>query len=107
MRALAERNISADVFDGLFLGTTIPQQPGFYGAPWLSALIGAGGITGPTISQACTTSSRVIANAAMEIELGTHSAILAVLCDRTSNSPHIYYPNPFAAGGVGETEDWV
>ncbi len=106
-RALAERKISAEVFDGLFLGTTIPQQSGFYGAPWVSALIGAVGITGPTISQACATSGRVIANAAMEIELGTHSAILAVLCDRTSNSPHIYYPNPLAAGGVGEKEDWV
>lgn len=107
MRALAERKISPEVFDGLFLGTTIPQQSGFYGASWVSALIGAVGITGPTISQACATSGRVIANAAMEIELGTHSAILAVLCDRTSNSPHIYYPNPLAAGGVGETEDWV
>ena len=43
----------------------------------------------------------------MEIEFGTHSAILALLCDRTSNSPHIYYPNPTAIGGVGEAEDWV
>ena len=42
-----------------------------------------------------------------EIELGTHETILALLCDRTSNSPHIYYPNPMAVGGVGETEDWV
>ena len=106
-RALAERKISIEVFDGLFLGTTIPQRSAFYGAPWVSAMIGAVGITGPTISQACATSGRVIASAAMEIESGTQSAVLAVLCDRTSNSPHIYYPNPLAAGGVGEKEDWV
>jgi acetyl-CoA acetyltransferase len=86
---------------------TVPQQFSFYGAPWAAALIGAPSITGPTISQACATSGKVIAAAAMEIEQGTHTAILALLCDRTSNSPHIYYPNPLAAGGVGDTEDWV
>ena len=28
-------------------------------------------------------------------------------CDRTSNGPHIYYPNPRGAGGTGTAEDWV
>lgn len=107
VRALAERKIPADVLDGLFLGMTVPQQSGFYGAPWAAGLIGNPNITGPTIGQACATSAKVIASAAAEIELGTHSAILALLCDRTSNSPHIYYPNPMGAGGIGETEDWV
>lgn len=106
-KALAERNIAPDVLDGLFLGLTVPQQSSFYGAPWVAGLIGAIGATGPTISQACATSARAITSAAMEIELGTHTAILALLCDRTSNSPHIYYPNPLAVGGVGDTEDWV
>ena len=105
--ALAERKISAEVLDGLFLGLTVPQQFSFYGAPWAAGLIGAPGITGPTFSQACATSGKVIASAAMEVELGTHSAILALLCDRTSNSPHIYYPNPLAIGGIGDKEDWV
>ncbi len=107
VRALADRQISAEVFDGLFLGLTVPQQHSFYGAPWAAGLIGAPGITGPILSQACATSGKVITTAAMEVELGTHSAILALLCDRTSNSPHIYYPNPLAPGGVGKTEDWV
>ncbi len=106
-KVLAEREIPVDVLDGLFLGMTVPQQSSFYGAPWAAGLIGAPGITGPTISQACATSARVIAGAALEIEQGTHSAILALLCDRTSNSPHIYYPNPMGIGGVGDTEDWV
>ncbi|MEE9297337.1 MAG: thiolase family protein [Phycisphaerae bacterium] len=105
--ALSERHIATEAFDGLFLGTTVPQKSGFYGAPWVAGLIGAPGITGPIISQACATSGRVIADAAMEIELGTHSAILALMCDRTSNSPHVYYPNPMGIGGVGDTEDWV
>ncbi|UCE59152.1 MAG: thiolase family protein [Phycisphaerales bacterium] len=105
--ALADRKIAPEVFDGLFLGWTVPQQYGFYGAPWVAGMIGAPGITGPSFSQACATSGRVIASAAMEIEQGTHSAILAVLCDRTSNSPHIYYPNPLGIGGVGDKEDWV
>ncbi|MBU0718117.1 MAG: thiolase family protein [Planctomycetes bacterium] len=105
--ALAARKISPEVLDGLFLGTTVPQQFGFYGAPWAAGLIGAPNITGPSISQACATSGKVISAAAMEIELGTHSTILALLCDRTSNSPHIYYPNPRAVGGIGDTENWV
>ena len=107
VRALAQRNISAGVFDGLYLGSTVPQQYGFYGGPWVAGLIGAPGVTGPLLSQACATSGKVISGAAMEIELGTHSAILALLCDRTSNSPHIYYPNPLGVGGVGDKEDWV
>lgn len=105
--ALAQRKIPPDALDGLFLGMTVPQQSSFYGAPWAAGLIGNPDISGPTISQACATSGKVITAAAMEVELGLHSAILALLCDRTSNSPHIYYPNPNAPGGVGEKEDWV
>ena len=107
VKALAERRVSPEVFDGLFLGMTVPQQHSFYGAPWAAGLIGAPGITGPTISQACATSGRVIASAAMEVELGMHSCVLALLCDRTSNSPHIYYPNPLGVGGIGDKEDWI
>ncbi len=107
VRALAERRIPADVFDGLLLGFTVPQRSGFYGAPWVAGLVGAPAVTGPIISQACATSGRVIATAATEIECDSHSVLLALLCDRTSNSPHIYYPNPMGIGGVGEKEDWV
>ncbi len=107
VKALADRKIAPEVFDGLFLGMTVPQQSSFYGAPWVAGMIGATGITGPVISQACATSGKVITAAAMEIEHGTHSAILTILCDRTSNSPHIYYPNPMGTGGIGEKEDWV
>jgi acetyl-CoA acetyltransferase family protein len=107
VKALSERKIDPEVFDGLVLGLTVPQQFSFYGGPWVAGMIGAPGITGPTIGQACATSGKVIATAAMEVELGTRGLVLALLCDRTSNSPHIYYPNPLAVGGVGKTEDWV
>lgn len=106
-RALEERKISPAAFDSLFLGMTIPQKSSFYGAPWLAGLIGARGITGPTIAQACATSVRVLGSAAVEIETGQSQAILTITCDRTSNGAHIYYPNPLGPGGMGEKEDWV
>ncbi len=106
-RALKERKIAPDTFDALFLGMTVPQRHSFYGAPWLAALIGAPGVTGPVLSQACATSARVLASAAAEIETGMSQAILGVTLDRCSNGPHVYYPNPLGPGGKGDAEDWV
>lgn len=106
-RALEERRITPETFDALHLGMTVPQRHAFYGAPWLAALIGAPNITGPTINQACATSARVLASAAFEVELGDVRAILALTCDRTSNGPHLLYPNPLGPGGKGDAEDWV
>ncbi len=54
---LEAKDISPESFDSLVLGMTVPQKHSFYGAPWLSALVGAPGITGPTVSQACATSA--------------------------------------------------
>ncbi len=106
-RALPARGISPKVFDGLILGMTIPQKYCFYGVPWMAAMIGAAGITGPAISQACATSARCVASASESVELGLNETVLVVTCDRTSNGPHIYYPNPLGTGGTGEKEDWV
>lgn len=106
-RALAERNLAPTEFDALFLGTTVPSQGAFYGAPWVAGMIGAEGLTGPTIAQACATSARVLANAASEVENGNANAILCVTADRTSNGPHMLYPNPQNPGGRGDAEDWV
>ena len=104
---LKERGIAPADLDGVTLGMSVPQRGSFYGAPWLSGLFGADRITGPTVSQACATSARVIASMAMEVETGQAEALLGVTCDRTSNGPHIYYPDPSAPGGRGATEDWV
>ena len=105
--AFPGRRISPKMFDGIVLGMTIPQKSSFYGAPWMAGMIGASGITGPTISQACATSAKCVSVASEEIELGNNETILVVTCDRTSNGPHIYYPNPLGIGGTGDKEDWV
>jgi acetyl-CoA acetyltransferase family protein len=104
---LDKREIAPDVFDSLFLGITVTQRSAFYGAPWLAGLLGAPKITGPTLSQACATSPRVLADAAKEIELGERDCILTVCCDRTSNGPHVYFPDPGGPGGTGQKEDVV
>ncbi|MFQ5943148.1 MAG: thiolase family protein [Anaerolineales bacterium] len=111
VQALEERELEASEFDALYLGTTVPSRSSFYGAPWLAGLIGAEEITGPTISQACATSARVIGSAAYEVEAnaanGSTPALLCVTADRTSNGPHMVYPNPLAPGAKPEIEDWV
>lgn len=108
-QALEERDISPEEFTALYLGMTVPSKGSFYGAPWLAGLIGAEKITGPVFSQACATSARVIGSAAYTVEAGNGSqpTILCVTTDRTSNGPHLIYPNPLAPGGRGEAEDWV
>lgn len=108
-RALTERSIPPGIFDALFLGLTVPAKGAFYGAPWLAGLIGADGISGPTLSQGCATSARVVGSAAVELEAadGADRAILCVTADRTSNGPHLLYPNPLGPGGRGDAEDWV
>lgn len=106
-RFLKERSIPAEALDRLVLGFTVPQKQSFYGAPWMAGMIGAHGISGPNVSQACATSARVLATAALEVEAGLSSCVLAVTCDRTSNGAHVYFPNPGGTGGMGETEDVV
>lgn len=105
--AFPARRITPDMFDGVVLGMTIPQKNCFYGGPWLAGLVGAPGITGPMINQACATSAKCVSEASAGLELGANESILVVTCDRTSNGPHVYYPNPLGIGGMGEKEDWV
>jgi acetyl-CoA acetyltransferase family protein len=107
-RALAERRIEPTVFDSLFFGLTVPSPHSFYAAPWAAALIGNADISGPTIMQACATSARLIGQAAGEVDGDRgQCCILGIAADRTSNGPHIYYPDGSGAGGRGTTEDWV
>ncbi|MBN1222794.1 MAG: thiolase family protein [Candidatus Aminicenantes bacterium] len=105
--AFTGRRLSPEMFDSVVLGMTVPQKNCFYGGPWMAAMIGAVGVTGPTIAQACATSARCVGVASQEIEMGDNETILVVTCDRTSNGPHIYYPNPMGTGGTGDKEDWV
>jgi acetyl-CoA acetyltransferase len=104
---LALRKIDPAAFDFAVLGTTRPERSAFYGVPWLMGLVGAGHVAGPTVSQACATSVRALQTVVREVAAGDSTAALAIACDRTSNGPHIYYPNPAGAGGTGESEDFI
>ena len=105
--ALEAAGCEPESLDGIHFGMTVPQHKSFWGAPWIGALIGAERVTGPTLSQACATSARVIASAASAVELGTGGRVLALAADRVSNGPTLYYPDPSGPGGRGVTEHWV
>jgi acetyl-CoA acetyltransferase len=104
---LARRRIATDQIDFGVLGLSVPQPHAFYGLPWLSGMAGAAKVGGPTIMQACATGVRVLLATAQEIEIGMAEVALGITCDRTSNGPHLYYPNPRGPGGTGAHEDWV
>ncbi len=106
-RALSERGVDVSAFDGMCLGTTVPSKGSFYGAPWFAGLAGLCHVTGPTINQACATSVRTLVQGAQELESGSATVYLAASADRTSNGPHVYYPNPAGPGGTGDAENWV
>ncbi len=106
-QALADKDIPVSAFDYGVLGMSVPQNGCFYGLPWVTGMMNAAMIAGPTVSQACATSARVMATAVQEINSGAAACALTLTTDRVSNGPHIYYPNPLGPGGTGETEDWV
>jgi acetyl-CoA acetyltransferase family protein len=106
-KELARRNLPPGAFDHGVLGFSVPQKHSFYGLPWLTGMAGLGKVAGPTVMQACATGVRVLLAGVQEIETGLSSVSLTVTCDRTSNGPHLYYPNPRGPGGTGAHEDWV
>lgn len=106
-RALAARKIDVSTFDFAAYGLTVPQYRSFYGLPWFTGMLGAEHLTGPTLSQACATGARLLATAAGEFAIGAATTALLVSGDRTSNSPHVYYPAPKSVGGTGRSEDIV
>ncbi len=106
-RWMAEKKWDPKVLDYLILGITIGQPKVFYGGPWASALIGATGIPGCVLSQACSTSTTGIYQAAMGVETGMYDTAYCLMVDRTSNGPHTIWPNPQGPGGQVVSEDWV
>jgi acetyl-CoA acetyltransferase family protein len=105
--AFEQRGFSAEELTGLVLGWTVPQREIFYGGPSVAARIGAPGVTGPMISQACATSVACIHSAAAATEGDDSEVTLVVATDRTSNGPQLIYPKPSAPGGSPEIENWV
>ncbi|HEC11273.1 MAG TPA: thiolase family protein [Acidimicrobiales bacterium] len=111
--ALAERGIEPASLTELHLGSTVPSPRSFYGAPWVAGMIGAPEISGPTVSQACATSARLVTGAADEVEVGLSEGggevpvVLCLAADRISQGPVLNYPGPGRDAEVAETEDWV
>ncbi len=101
------RGIDANIFDYLILGVTVGQPKLFYGGPWAAALIGAETIPGILISQAWSTSTTGIFQAAVGVETGFYSTVYTLMTDRTSNGPHTIWPNPAGPGGQVISENWV
>jgi acetyl-CoA acetyltransferase len=106
-RELEAKSISTDIIDHSILGMTIPQHHSFYGTPWMTGMLGAESVGGQTINQACATGTRGLLAAIQEIDSDLATVSLLVTSDRTSNGPHLYYPNPGGPGGTGASEDWV
>lgn len=105
-RWLASRDIDPALFDYLYLGVSVGQKAIFYGAPWAASLIGAEGIPGQNVTQACATSTTAVFNAASAVETGSFETTYCLLSDRTSNAPHTIWPNPMGPGGEVIAENW-
>lgn len=105
-RALSDRGVDPAQLDGLVLGWTVPQPEVFYGAPTVAARLGATGISGPMVSQACATSVAALHAAAGAVSAGAGTQ-LVVTTDRTSNGPTLSWPAPSGMGGAPVSEHWV
>jgi acetyl-CoA acetyltransferase len=105
-RALADRGLDPARLDGLVLGWTVPQKDIFYGAPTLAARLGATGLSGPMVSQACATSVAAVHAAAGAVAAGAGTQ-LVVTTDRISNGPTLSWPAPSGMGGAPVTSHWV
>ncbi len=103
----ALRGYQSDDFDGIVLGTTIPQKWWFYDSPQFATLIGNPKISGPHVAQACATSTVSINYAAGSVELGQRKNVLVATCDRASNGPNIIWPAPNGPGGKPIFESWM
>ena len=106
-RWLASRGWSARLFDYLNFGSTVAQPHVFFGGPWMARLIGEDQLPGIWISQACSTSTSAIYQAALAVETGSVVTVINIMADRCSNGPHTVWPNPNGPGGKPDAEDWV
>ncbi|MDM8552439.1 thiolase family protein [Desulfobacterales bacterium HSG2] len=106
-RWFAEKNWDPEMFDYHFLGITIHQHRMFYGSTWSAGMMGAAGIPGATIMQACSTSTTCVYQASLGIETGYYQNVYCLMVDRCSNGPHTVWPNPSGPGGEVESENWM
>ena len=103
----AAKRINPEIFEYLLLGKTIGQLHTFYAAPWAAALMGAPDIPGMHITQACSTSTTVLGQAASGVENGFYETSFCLVTDRASNGPYTLWPNPKGPGGEMIKESWM
>ena len=101
------RGYKPTMFDGLVLGSTIPQPWWFYNSPHVANLLGNPDISGPCIAQACATSTVSVNYAASSVEVGNNNTMLVLASDRMSNGPNLLWPDPKGPGGKPTFESWV
>ncbi|MCJ7795328.1 MAG: hypothetical protein MUQ56_00920, partial [Thermoleophilia bacterium] len=106
-RWLATKAWDPAIIDYVNFGSTVAQPYSFWGGPYAAALIGADRVPGVWISQACSTSTTCIYQAAMAVELGSAGLVFNLMADRTSNGPHTIWPNPTGPGGQVDQENWL
>lgn len=91
----------------VMVGSTVYQKQWFYSGPWAAAVMGAENSPGVLVSQACSTSTLSVFQAAMGVENGLFGKSWCLMADRMSNGPHAVWPNPNGPGGQPIAEDWV
>jgi len=106
-RWMTEKGWDPATIDYVVLGMTIGQPKFFYGSPWAAALMGAEKSPAMLISQACTTSTTCIYQAAIGVETGLYETPWVLATDRGSNGPHTIWPNPNGPGGEVISENWM
>jgi len=106
-RWLESKSWDPKIFNYLILGMTVSQLHQFYSSTWAAALMGATDISAVFLSQACTTSTTCIYQAAMGVETGLYENCYTLMTDRCSNGPHTVWPNPMGPGGEVISENWL
>jgi len=107
-RWFSSRDLDPTMIDYLYYGTTVAQRHMFYSHTWAASMLvdGKKDLPALLVHQACTTSATCIQLAAVNIEVGTYETAFALMSDRTSNGPHIIWPNPLGPGGEVISENW-
>src|SRR5579864_8942931 len=68
---LARRGVDLRAIDYGVLGTTVPSASSFFGLPWVTGMMGAMHLGGPTVNQACATSARILQMACQQVADGS------------------------------------
>jgi acetyl-CoA acetyltransferase len=107
-RWFSSRDLDPTVIDYLYYGTTVAQRHMFYSHTWAASMLvdGKKDVPALLVHQACTTSATCVQLAAVNVEVAAYETAFALMSDRTSNGPHIIWPNPLGPGGEVISENW-